>query len=394
MAVASAAHAAYPLVYVRPAWPSARSPYKILHHFTGRSGRGGTDGAEPWAGLIDVSGELYGTTSAGGAYTSQEFFNGTVFAISTTGTERVIHSFGYATDGYLPPSGLVDLNGDLYGTTTFGGTHNFGTVFKIDRSGAESVVYNFTGVDGADPGAGLIAVNGELYGTTQYSGENDNGTIFKLSPSGSLRVLYNFPYYTDGIATGNLIYLNGELYGTTTKYGDIQGPVIGTVFAISTTTGRYRVVHYFFDRDPVAGLVDLNGELYGVTYNGGAYNAGSVFKISTSGAESDVYDFKGGSDGEAPLAPLIAVNGELYGTTTSGGTYSGGTLFKVSRSGAESVLHSFGANLGNGEPDGNYPYAPLLYVDLGHEQELYGTTEYGGIRGYGTVFSYCIGGRR
>jgi uncharacterized repeat protein (TIGR03803 family) len=150
------------------------------------------DGEHPFAGLINVNGTLYGTTDEGGTYceSSSAFGCGTVFAITTSGTETVLNSFGAGSgDGSYPDAGLLNVKGTLYGTTSSGGAYAYGgTVFKITTSGAETVLHSFEGPagDGSLPFAGLINVNGTLYGTTGYGGsgscEIGCGTVFSLSP--------------------------------------------------------------------------------------------------------------------------------------------------------------------------------------------------------------------
>jgi uncharacterized repeat protein (TIGR03803 family) len=191
---------------------------RVLYHF-----KGGTDGAGPYAGLIDVNGTLYGTTISGGGPSN----NGTVFSVSTTGTEHVLHRFAGATDGAQPEAGLLDVNGTLYGTTTYGGgSTGGGTVFKIDTAGNEQVVHRFgSGADGWGPAASLVDVNGTLYGTTLYGGGNDKGTVFSISTTGTERVIYSFGS-TVGDGTnpeGALIAVNGALYGTTDEGGEKDG---------------------------------------------------------------------------------------------------------------------------------------------------------------------------
>jgi uncharacterized repeat protein (TIGR03803 family) len=148
----------------------------------------GSDGENPEAGLIDVNGTLYGTTYKGGAHGQ-----GTVFSITTGGTEKVLHSFGSGSDGANPEAALVDVNGKLYGTTYYGGTHGDGAVVSLSTSQTEHVVYSFgAGSDDARyPEAGLIDVNGILYGTTPYGGgTSDNGTVFSTTTAGKEKVLY------------------------------------------------------------------------------------------------------------------------------------------------------------------------------------------------------------
>lgn len=160
--------------------------YRVLHSF-GRT----TDGSELTASLIGVNGTLYGTTYYGGTHG-----DGTVFSISTTGTNyRVLHNFGKGTDGRQPAAGLVELNGTLYGTTSLGGAHGDGTVYSVTPNGTENVRHSFggafgSGKDGQDPLAGLIAVNEALYGTTTLGGANNHGIVFTLTPAGHERELY------------------------------------------------------------------------------------------------------------------------------------------------------------------------------------------------------------
>ncbi|MGC9237993.1 MAG: choice-of-anchor tandem repeat GloVer-containing protein, partial [Thiomonas sp.] len=148
----------------------------VLHSFGA-----GTDGNTPYAGLVmDASGNLYGTTVVGGTNNT-----GTVFKITPAGAESVLHSFGAGTDGNTPYAGLVmDASGNLYGTTSSGGANGYGTVFKITTAGVESVLHSFgSGTDGNTPLAGLVMdASGNLYGTTDAGGANNNGTVFKITP--------------------------------------------------------------------------------------------------------------------------------------------------------------------------------------------------------------------
>jgi uncharacterized repeat protein (TIGR03803 family) len=129
---------------------------------------------------------------------------------------------------------MININGTLYGTTTYGGTIGWGTVFSITPGGEEKVVYSFSGTDGQFPYASLIEVKGTLYGTTEEGGTYGAGagTVFSLDPSsGSENVLHSFGNGTDGVAPrARLIKVNGTLYGTT-MLGGANGD--GTVFAIT-----------------------------------------------------------------------------------------------------------------------------------------------------------------
>jgi uncharacterized repeat protein (TIGR03803 family) len=347
---------------------------------------GGTDAAESQTALLAQNGDLYGTTPVGGAAGY-----GTVFKVSTSGSESVLYSFEGASDGAYPQSSLIGLNGTLYGTTSGGNTPSYGTVYKVDPSGNVSTVYTFTGSpDGSTPVAGLTVLNGELYGTTESGGANGVGTVFKVSTSGTESVLYSFKGAPDG---GNpvaaLIALRGALYGTTFEGG--AGAGFGTVFKVSTS-GKEHVIYAFQangadGENPAASVIAVKGKLYGTTQEGGTDGHGTVFDVSKSGKEHVLHSFAGGADGATPLGGLIAVNGALYGPTSGGGMYSGichqqdpsgcGTIFKITLSGTKTLLYTF-----QGVPDGAIPYATLIAVN----KVLYGTTEVGGAPNFGTVF--------
>jgi uncharacterized repeat protein (TIGR03803 family) len=303
-----------------------------------------------------VSGTLYGTTQFGGTYDCHKITcgAGTVFSITTDGTEKVLHSFGERNDGSVPRAALINVDGKLYGTTSSGGTNGDGTVFSLTPSGDEKVLHNFgEGSDGQVPTAGLVDVDGTLYGTTSGGGAYSCyvsggylpcGTVFSITTGGKERVLHSFGKGTDGMT-------------------------------------------------PAASLINVKGTLYGTTYAGGAdHGAGTVFSITPDGTEKVLHSFGEGTDGIGPAAGLIDLSGTLYGTTTIGGTYDseiykggtygrdiyeGGTVFSVTRSGKEKVLHSFGKG-----KDGDDPQAGLIKL-MGR---LYGTASSGGLHGYGGVF--------
>src|SRR5580700_3287623 len=309
--------------------------YRVLYKFRSF----GYDARGPLASLIDVKGTLYGTTVDGGAYTN----GGTVFSIKPTGKhEQVLHSFGNGSDGISPAAGLLNVNGTLYGTTRVGGTYGYGTVFSISTTGTEHVLYSFAGEpDGALPDAGLIDVKGTLYGATANGGSSNCmggcGTVFSISTTGTEHVLYRFLAGTDGwIPAVSLLDVKGTLYGTTQAGGGHNNP--GTVFSVSRT-GTEQVLYRFgvgSDGDrPLSSLINVHGTLYGTTVAGGAYGTatgtgGTVFSIRPSGKHEQVlHSFGTRSDGEGPEAALIDLNGTLYGTTCCG-ALGDGTVFALS----------------------------------------------------------------
>jgi uncharacterized repeat protein (TIGR03803 family) len=269
------------------------------------------DGYNPLGGLVqDGAGNLYGTTFAGGSsFGTDGNGGGTVFKVDSTGHETVLYNFCSKTncaDGQLSYAGpILDAAGNLYGTTSQGGANNWGTVFEVNQNSQETVLYSFCSAancaDGQLPYAGLIRdAAGNLYGTTAYGGANNGGTVFKLDKNGHETVLYSF------------------------------------CSATNCTDGQL----------PYAGLFrDAAGNLYGTTYGGGAIGAanfqgGTVFKLDTAGHETVLYSFcaAGGTqctDGEMPVGGLVLdAAGNLYGTAAFGGANAvspngSGAVFKV-----------------------------------------------------------------
>lgn len=376
--------------------------------------KGGRDACCPFgeeAPLVFSQGLLYGTTMGGGGATRCALGCGTVFDVSKTGAETVLHRFQGQPDGANPSGALIALNGKWYGMTAGGGSSNKGAVFSVDRSGNEHVVYSFKGgSDGSTPFGRLLALNGVLYGTTVeggHAGCTENlgcGTVFQVSSGGAERVLYRFKGPPDAANPYvGLIELGGTLYGTSV-YGGAHGlpQGFGSVFAISTG-GKERVVYSFKDgRDgalPQSPLISVAGKLYGTTTDGGSQQnvvEGVVFEVSPAGAERVLYRFSAnGSQGRGPQAQLLYRNGELYGTAAGGGiagsslacgVYGCGTIFELAlSSGKLRVLYRF-----EGPPDGYYPTGGLTEI----KGTFYGTTEDGGKgpcysgTGCGTVFAF------
>jgi uncharacterized repeat protein (TIGR03803 family) len=346
----------------------------------------GTDGSAPTAALVqDALGNLYGTTSAGG------YGLGVVFRLDMARHETVLHAFK-GPDGATPYGALVlDSAGIVYGTTSAGGDFGLGTVFRIDPQGVETVLYSFTGSpDGASPYAGLVMDNtGNLYGTTENGGAFGFGTIFKVDTGGIETVLHSFAGNpTDGADPKARLMLdqNGNLYGTTFSGGSANS---GTVFKIDTT-GAETILYNFTGgsdgENPFGGVtIDANGLLYGTTQN----STDSTFKpygcckgtvyVLNSTNQTTLYTFTGGSDGGGPSSDLVLYNGMLYGTTLIGGPGQKGTVFSVNlATGAESVLHGF-----TGQGDGGTPVGGLLINPAG---VLYGTAEGGGRFMKGTIY--------
>jgi len=264
---------------------TATGTESILYNFCARSHC--RDGYFPSAGMArDHTGNLYGTASLNG-----EYGGGVIFKLSPDGTYTVLHSFNYSsTDGSYPESNVtMDSSGNLYSTTTYGGTSYHGTVFKVTASGTESLLYSFKGwpVDGAAPGAmGLLRdTSGNFYGVTAEGGENDLGVLFKLTPGATESVNLNFTGLGGGYPGGVLVRDEaGNLYGVAGG-GPVKGDRWGVLYKLAPD-GRETVLHDFTltsssDGGGPAGLTeDSSGDLYGALYYGGAYGCGAVFKYT------------------------------------------------------------------------------------------------------------------
>jgi uncharacterized repeat protein (TIGR03803 family) len=307
----------------------------ILHNFTG-----GTDGANPYSGvIIDKAGNLYGTTTAGGAYGL-----GTVFEL-TGDKETVLYSFAGGNDGADPIADLTfDASGNLYGTTSQGGANGNGTVFELKAKGGnwtEAVLYAFrAGTDGSDPVGGVSFDSaGNLYGTTAGGGAYGYGIVFQLvAASGwSESILHNFQDGNDGGVpyAGLVSDKAGNFYGAATEGGSNGG---GTVFELTSSKGSWTFnVIYSVPGWGISGtyrdiVIDGSGNLYATTHCDGSYNAGTVYELTPSGGNwnyNQLYTFTGGTDGLYSVSNLVLSNGKLYGTTLYGGANNYGVIYEV-----------------------------------------------------------------
>jgi uncharacterized repeat protein (TIGR03803 family) len=271
----------------------------VLHNFVPPP-----NGANPQAGVIrDSAGNLYGTTEYGGASNA-----GVVYKVDATGRETVLHAFTGGADGSYPYAGVIrDPDGNLYGTTTGGGTAHAGVVFKVDATGHQTVLYNFTGgADGLFPYAGVVRDSaGNLYGTTTRGGTAHAGVVYKVDVAGDETVLYSFTGGFDGgyPYAGLIRDAAGNLYGTASNYLSVLFP--GVVYKVDTA-GHETVLHSFGGGlsdgyRPYAGVIrDSAGNLYGTTPEGGTAGAGVVYKVDPTGHETVLYSFTGGADGGQP----------------------------------------------------------------------------------------------
>jgi uncharacterized repeat protein (TIGR03803 family) len=284
---------------------------------------------------LDAAGNLYGTTPYGGQYG-----RGVIFEIGPLGNETILHSFAGGSDGANPNAGLVqDASGNFYGTTRYGGTgcngQGCGTVFALSSTGQESVLYRFAdGSNGASP-LGCVALDssGVIYGTTWLGGAYGFGTIFQLNPDGALTVLHSFAAGDDGANPigGPVLDASGNIYGVTAAGGGILG--FGTIFMVDSA-GNESVLYSFTGGSdgayPYPGLImDSSGNLYGTVSQGAATGNGSAFQFS-GGVLTVLYQFMGTTDGAIPFGGLTAdSSGNLYGTALQAGTNGWGTIFEI-----------------------------------------------------------------
>ena len=307
----------------------------VLYRFSG------PDGGWPAAGLIrDFAGDLYGTTRMGG--NSGCFMNlgcGVVFELDASGNERVLHVFA-GSDGASPEGELIqDAAGNLYGTTTFGGAHpgcnnhmGCGVVFELDPSGNETVLHSFTGSDGDGPTAALVRDQaGNLYGTTLLGGASNEGVAFKIDSNNHEIVLHSFNR-TDGDFPSSTLILGagGNLFGTAAHGGSSRR--FGVAFKLDSR-GNETILRNFGPKhgeNPQAGLImDGAGNFYGTTEGGGPLGWGVVFKLDRSGNETVLHGFNR-TDGDSIFAGVIRdAAGNLYGTAAGGGTSNNGVVFKL-----------------------------------------------------------------
>lgn len=369
---------------------NAAPAYEIVHPFE--------LGPQRPAGRIHVAadGSIYGMTSSGGKHAS-----GTAYRLHPDGRVTTLVHFPNVSPSGTFGSGLVlGPNGAFYGTTPEGGSHDFGTLFRIDANGTSTTLIEFTGVSGSHPGRSpqtppVFDGAGNLYGTTQSGGASNLGTLYKVTPEGAHTVLANFTG-SSGDAPGSsphqlMFHSNGKLYGVTLGSGTGSS---GTIFT-SSLSGEIITIINFTGNDgdfPGQGPLSLNeapeGTIYGLTSSGGAADKGTIFKLTTANQFQSLVAFTGtpeGVPGAFPAGSLaFGADGFIYGTTsrTDGNLSSpGGTVFKMSPAGQLTTL----AQLQNSAaaPFGSFPSSGLV---LANDGCFYGATSRGGFGGdFGTI---------
>lgn len=370
-----------------------------------------TDGSSPSLVLTQgADGNLYGTTTRGGASGVCKPGCGTFFKVTSAGALTTLYSFcsqTNCTDGAYPGGSLVQAaNGDFYGTTSRAGANGIGgTVYRMTSGGILTTLYSFCAlqncVDGEEPTSGLVqGTTGSVYGTTIYGGANSGGTVFEITPAGKLITLYNFCALggcADGaIPNAGLVQASdGNFYGEASAGGTTG---CGTVFKI-IPPGKLTTLFDFDLTDgciPNGGLIQAaDGDFYGVTAGGGSgfnceatENCGTVFEITSAGKLTTLYDFCTGActDGAEPVGPLAqGTDGNFYGVTygyPASGPASQGTTFEITPEGTLTTLFTFGRD---------YGYQPEWGLLQATSGSFYGTNSTGGPDGHGTIFNLSVG---
>lgn len=348
-----------------------------LHSFAGRP-----DGDYPFSALTALpSGWLVGTTDHGGVDGQ-----GTVFRINRKGATSVIHSFSLNGASGAQPTSPVTLGSDglLYGLTSYGGQSNLGTVFQLKLNGKYKVLHHFDGPGGALPTLSRMVEgnDGALYGVTWLGGAQDMGVLFRITKRGRYSVLHQFVYGTDDGARpySDLVRgADGYIYGTCTLGGSFNN---GTVFRFNEA-GNYETVASFPERMyPQGGMVvDGAGTIYGASRQGGANGNGTVFKYQVPQGLSVLYSFPaiGNAIGFYPEGGLtLAPDGKMYGTTFGGGDNLKGGIFRIDFLGAAEPVYAF-----LGYSDGSNPHHALTATPTG---DIYGVMSEGGDFDNGYVY--------
>ncbi len=358
------------------------------------------------------------------------------FMAPVTHGQAVTPFFSFPSDGGGPQGGMAQgTDGSLYGATQFGGLADLGTLFKISASGSFATLYSFQWGGGWGPDGGLITgTDGYIYGATEAGGVSDDGTIFRLTVSGSLTTLYSFSALTAGTnggfgtnsdgayPFGVVQGTNGDFYGIA-LYGGVNG--YGTVFEI-TSSGSFTTLYSFTASDgrpacalatggdgnlygidgdsvfritpggmmePLLGLSagecgiigGTDGNLYATVFGDAANPNGAVYQITPSGTPTTLYSFTGAGDGGGPTGAVTqGTDGNFYGTTQYGGANGYGTIFQITPSGSLTTLYSF-----TGGNDGQLPNGWLVQ---GTNGDFYGTAHSAGTNGYGTLFQITSNG--
>lgn len=354
---------------------------------------------------VQVGSSFYLTSYYGGITAATEGSQGDGAGISVTsaGKLKVIQNF-WVRDLYFCYGGLVQDGSLYYGVAPYGGVYGNGGVFTINASGAYNVVHHFNNSGPVYEGSAgetplfLNPNDHSLYGGTDSGGYYGYGTLFKMSSSGSYTKIRNLYGPTDGYNLAAALTVGGgtdkNLYGCMVNGGTAGG---GTVFKTDTAGKAFTILKNFSTAsgqpyDPDCTIVkDSSGNLWGACYQGGAHGYGCIFKMSTTGSSfTDMYDFDYTHGANPWIDRLVLTGTTIYATTQSGGTSGNGTLWSYSTTATQGTAPTIIHNFNNSAGDGYYP-AGGVYFDSSNST-IYGTCNAGGSGGDGTVWSCTTSG--
>ncbi|MBV8098839.1 MAG: hypothetical protein JOZ31_06755 [Verrucomicrobia bacterium] len=358
----------------------------ILHNFGDTTP--GNEWSNPLFGLIQApDGNFYGTT-----YQSPKGMGGSTYQITAGGAFTTIYHFPFVSHKRTAAR-LLYYNGELIAPVGTKYANTGPLLAATSLSGVTSILYKFSPSGVQTQLSGLIVgSDGNLYGTSSRGGSSELGTIYKISPTPpyTVTVLYTFSSSSEGFEPEAELLLakDGNYYGTT----NIGRPTNGGTIYQMTPAGQVTFLYEFpgatdYCQAPL--IQDANGNFYGSTIEGGTFSGkiggGYVFKMSPTFQVTILHQFGNGTDGSWPSAVVLGPNGNLYGTTMFGGTgkpAGWGTVFELSTDGSSyTVLHNFAD--GSVPNDGRLPNSPLI---VGSDNNLYGTTDVGGTTYGGTIF--------
>jgi uncharacterized repeat protein (TIGR03803 family) len=345
----------------------------------------GDNGAAPTSTVtLDAQGDIFGTANGGGSGNV-----GTVWEIAAgTNTITTLASF-QGTNGSTPQSPTLDSAGNLYGVTVGGGSANKGTVWEIAKgSSTITTLASFTGANGANPyGTVTVDSQGNVFGTTSIGGSNGSGTVWEIvKGSGTVTTLasFNNSNNTSAIPKGGVtVDAQGNLFGTTYNGGTGQ---IGTVWELPS--GSHSIITLATFNGANGGLpqgavtVASNGNIYGTAWALGPGGQGTVWElVKNTGTITVLGSFTNDTGGYPYGSVLVNSQGDVFGTAAYGGAGDSGTLWEIVKgSGTVTTLANFNTDLTGGIPEGG--------LTLNAQGDIVGTAQTGGTDGYGTVWEF------
>ena len=347
-----------------------------VHDFGGRWTDGGIKGKEPFGGLTENGGKLWGMTNWGGSEN-----NGIIYSIKEDGTGYTEHVDFVVDNGSVGDCNFINIKDELIGITRGGGTSDKGVVFKINNNGSgQEVIYDFNNINGSSISGDIITTNSKLYLTTSLGGSNGQGTLLALNYDGTdLEKIADFSEETGRNIRRRLTLYNGKLWGVTAYGGEFNR---GTIFNVHLDGTNFTKFHDFDNStgmNPASSLLPIQTKLYGTLRDGGSSGLGLIYTVDSATNKIEVIlnntdENLGSFEGD-----LSFINDKIWGTTR-GYVHTGkyGIIYSLNPNGTEfSIMHTFSGT------DGRVPTGGLI----NHDSRVYGMTTYGGIYDLGVIFT-------